>query len=446
MVEKIQISKLSDEEVLKLIYSEYKRISPKNHKEFYQKSSLPSLPALQKRFGMKYNDILLLANVPLDNIKIAKPNEYYLDRLKNLSIKLGHSPSINELKKEGFDQTIYFQRFGSYNNALIAAGLQTSKSNFVKRNIGKKQIISDYKELSKMLGKPASQKDFNNYMNYSAHLAIIRFGGFNKLREAAGYPIDNRGANNKIYCREVVLNMLVKDFVLKGKPLTSKELSEREEYPNISTMTHLFGTTKMTEIWNEVSIKAIEQLSKPRSINGDDNRIRAGKIGETNIAHNLKFLKPTEYIVYNDIEILTDMFDVPQNIDHLVIGPNGVFGIETKHLKGEIIVKSGSKWEKYVDGNYGDVENPTQQVMRHENVLKSLLGDDMPIVSIIAMGNYNTKVKSRNLCPYPIVDANNILPHIQEYKSNRVLSQKDIKSIDKILRKHIMFRKSVNAG
>ena len=97
---KISISELSDDTVLKIIYEEYMRIKPKNYKEFYAKSCLPSIATIQKRFGMKYSDVLIKAGVPVELLNIAKPNEYYIQRLKKLAEKLGHSPSIYELKKQ----------------------------------------------------------------------------------------------------------------------------------------------------------------------------------------------------------------------------------------------------------------------------------------------------------------------------------------------------------
>ena len=163
---KISISKLSDDMVLRIIHEEFMKIKPKHYKEFYEKSCLPSIPTIQKRFGMKFSDVLIKAGIPIELLNIAKPNEYYIQRLRELAEKLGHSPSINELKKAGYDQTVYLKRFGSYNNALKVAGLETRESNFIGKGINRKQIIKDYKQLSKSLGRPATHKDFNKYTLY----------------------------------------------------------------------------------------------------------------------------------------------------------------------------------------------------------------------------------------------------------------------------------------
>lgn len=153
---KISISKLSDDTTLKIIYDEYMRIKPKNYKEFYAKSCLPSIITIQKKFKIKYRDVLIKAGIPNNLLNIPKPNEYYIQILKQIADKLGHTPSMNELKKEGLDPSIYINRFGSYNKALEIIALPKNESNFVKKNINKKQIIKDYKQLSQRLGRPAT--------------------------------------------------------------------------------------------------------------------------------------------------------------------------------------------------------------------------------------------------------------------------------------------------
>ncbi len=64
------------------------------------------------------------------------------------------------------------------------------KAILLKKDIDKRKIIRDYKQLSERLGRPATQKDFNKYMPYSSTVVTSRFGSFVKLREEAGFPID----------------------------------------------------------------------------------------------------------------------------------------------------------------------------------------------------------------------------------------------------------------
>lgn len=436
---KISISELSDDMVLKIIHEEFMKIKPKHYKEFYEKSCLPSIPTIQKRFGMKFSDVLIKAGIPIELLNIAKPNEYYIQRLRELAEKLGHSPSVNELKKAGYDQTIYLERFGSYNNALKVAGLETRESNFISKGINRKQIIKDYKQLSKSLGRPATQKDFNKYMHYTSRVVYSRFGSFVALRKEAGFPIDNRGTGARVYTKEKVLKMLVRDYILYQRPLTKKELKSINEYPSISEILVLFKTTRMEEVWKEVNIEAMKVLGeKANNRRQNYEAVIAGKKGERNVAHNLEFLDKNKFIVYNDIIVYDKDYKLSQQIDHLVIGPGGVISIETKSLKGEIIVRDNEMWEQYKDNVMNQIINPTQQVMRHEYILKRILPKEIPIKSIIVMGNYHTKVRNENLCTFPIVNANAILPFIDEHSSKAVLTEQQIQCVNKILIKHMI--------
>ncbi|ODM26952.1 hypothetical protein A7W90_12420 [Clostridium sp. Bc-iso-3] len=436
---KISISKLSDDMVLRIIHEEFMRIKPKNYKEFYEKSCLPSIPTIQKRFGMKYSDVLIKAGIPVELLNTPKSNEYYIQILKQLAEKLGHTPSMSEMKREGQDPSIYVNRFGSYNKALKIAGLPINESNFIKKDIDKRKIIRDYKQLSERLGRPATQKDFNKYMPYSSTVVTSRFGSFVKLREEAGFPIDKRGTGRRVYYKEIILKRLVKDYIENFGPLSMKQLNQRPEYPSNSTLKRLFSTTKMSNIWKEVE-KEARRIKGNWTNNRSQNKqiVDAGIRGERNVTHNLEFLDKNKFIVYNDIFVYDEDYKLSQQIDHLVIGPGGVISIETKSLKGEIIVRSNEKWEQYKNNNMYQIENPTQQVMRHEYILKRILPQGIPIKSIIVMGDYHTKVKNEEKCAYTIVNVNAILPFIDEHSSKAVLTEKQIQHVNKILIKHII--------
>lgn len=276
-------------------------------------------------------------------------------------------------------------------------------------------------------------------MSYSSSVVNSRFGSFIKLREEAGFPIDKRGTGRKVYHKEIILKMLVKDYIENNGPLSMKQLSQNKKYPSLCTLRRLFTTTKISEIWEEVAKEAIKVRGE-RTYDRNQNQqiIDAGIRGEKNIAHNLGFLDSNRFIVYNDIDIYSKDYKLSQQIDHLIIGPGGIISIETKSLEGEIVIRDNGTWEQYKKGVFNTIPNPTQQVMRHENILKCILLQDTPIKSIIAMGNYRTNVKNEELCAYPIVNANMILPFIQKHSENKVLTEKEIRSIDRIIKKYMI--------
>lgn len=60
---------------------------------------------------------------------------------------------------------------------------------------------------------------------------------------------------------------------------------------------------------------------------------KKGSEGETLVANYLNTL-PKEYFVFNDVKLPKNR----GNIDHVVVGPKGIFAIETKNLTGSFLV------------------------------------------------------------------------------------------------------------
>lgn len=73
--------------------------------------------------------------------------------------------------------------------------------------------------------------------------------------------------------------------------------------------------------------------------------------------------------MYNDANLLGKR----GNIDHVVIGPTGIYVIETKNYSGRYRIK-GNQWLYYKQGQYRDLKNnPGTQVRRNTVYLKDFL-------------------------------------------------------------------------
>jgi hypothetical protein len=102
-----------------------------------------------------------------------------------------------------------------------------------------------------------------------------------------------------------------------------------------------------------------------------------GKIGEEEAKFQLNFLPPFGYALIHDVKVQSPINGDTAQIDHIAIGPNGIFLVETKNWSGKYRWKNGGDLlEKF------DVEtkewvpwsNPIAQVHRHESVIEALLG------------------------------------------------------------------------
>ena len=125
------------------------------------------------------------------------------------------------------------------------------------------------------------------------------------------------------------------------------------------------------------------------------NWIKGAK-GEATVFKYLKQL-PNQYILLNDLN-LPDTFG---NIDHVVLGPNGIFTIETKNFKGSYVVEK-DQWYFIAGSKLVETyKNPGDQIKTNTAVFSKFLGahglksyrsSTFPVVAFI---NPNLTVKHK---------------------------------------------------
>ncbi len=123
--------------------------------------------------------------------------------------------------------------------------------------------------------------------------------------------------------------------------------------------------------------------------NIEREKLLKGLTGEELVAGLLDNL-PEGWLIINDIKINGTQ------IDHIVIGPLGVFCLETKNWNNAGCDENGN-WYRFHLGNWVSVKaNPAEQNSAHVLSLKTFLnkklGLALPICSIIVMANSNAKL------------------------------------------------------
>lgn len=98
---------------------------------------------------------------------------------------------------------------------------------------------------------------------------------------------------------------------------------------------------------------------------GESGR-RKGAAGEEAVAHELDKL-PDGWFVVNDVRV------GGSQIDHIVLGPKGVFCIETKH-SGTVRIDKGGNFYRIEKRMWVPANSPAVQNMRHIKGLKEFLG------------------------------------------------------------------------
>jgi hypothetical protein len=128
-------------------------------------------------------------------------------------------------------------------------------------------------------------------------------------------------------------------------------------------------------------------LARVLGAHTDERAWRLGSQGEKAVAARLAKLSTTWY-VYHDISIGTS----GANIDHLVVGPNGVFSLNTKNLSGRVWV---GERVLMVNGHRTDyLPKAAREAARVARCLRVAHGRPVPVRAVIVLICPKLTVKS----------------------------------------------------
>jgi hypothetical protein len=132
-----------------------------------------------------WNDALRLIGLePLNETDI--PESELQAGLREFAEELGRTPSYTEMDRDGpYSGGTYVRMFGSWNAALLSVGIEINK----QRNIPRAELKSKLKQLSEKLGRPPTQAEMNNQGSCSTGPYIREFGSWNEALQAAGLDI-----------------------------------------------------------------------------------------------------------------------------------------------------------------------------------------------------------------------------------------------------------------
>ena len=170
-------------------------------------------------------------------------------------------------------------------------------------------------------------------------------------------------------------------------------------------------------------------------------KYQKGMMGEASVADALKKLDDS-YSVINDLVLKGRS----GNIDHIILGPNGIFAVETKSLRGEIGC-NGDEWTRRAQGSSSaiNLESPSLQVKRNAAAIGQLLhstvsgdigrGKNLFVDGIVVFTDpkAHLKLKSPTVPVMKLVDLCDYLVH---FRSDDRYSSKELEAIAKVLLDH----------
>lgn len=134
------------------------------------------------------------------------------------------------------------------------------------------------------------------------------------------------------------------------------------------------------------------------SINIENDKILKGFNGELIVAHELDKL-PDGWFIINDIVINGSQ------IDHIAVGPTGIYCVETKNWNN-VACDTNGVWYRFHLGQWVPInESPAKQNINHISALKKFLKERIDlnknVVSVVVLANPRGKfnIKSRLVPP-----------------------------------------------
>jgi hypothetical protein len=206
------------------------------HREFNEHGSMGNA-SVTRRFGT-WNKALKAAGLEPNKIdKVTKTQA--LAELKRVAKQLGHTPTAAEFRNHGSMCADPFTTlFGSWNKALKATGL---KIVFNPTAITTIQVLAELKRMAKQLNRTPTYTEFIEHGAMSTPVVEQLFGTWNKALSAAGLKInENKTAITKIQAL-TELKCVAKHL---GHTPTGKEFNEHGSMHR-ATVEKLFGT------WNK---------------------------------------------------------------------------------------------------------------------------------------------------------------------------------------------------
>ena len=156
----------------------------------------------------------------------------------------------------------------------------------------------------------------------------------------------------------------------------------------------------------------------------------SGWQGEKQVANLLTRSLNDDYYLLNDLYLREGSGD----IDHIVLGPNGVFVLETKNWSGSISF-NGDEWQRAGKRNFSG--SPSRQVKRNAAKIKQIIDNNQNlrslgiwVESIVVLTNNHATLHLNNPT-VTILKLPQVPNYIASFRSSRSLSREQLETVGK---------------
>ncbi len=156
----------------------------------------------------------------------------------------------------------------------------------------------------------------------------------------------------------------------------------------------------------------------------------AGLAGEKQVANLLTHTLNDDYYLLNDLYLR----DGGGDIDHLVLGPNGVFVLETKNWNGNISC-NGDEWQRSGKQNFSG--SPSRQVKRNAAKIQQIIGGNpnlralgIGVEGIVVLTNNHATLHVSNPT-VTILKLPQLPNHLTTIRNSRILTREQLEAVGK---------------
>jgi len=235
---------------------------------------------VRDRFG-SWSDALAAAGLETAGSKRPIPRPELLEELRDLAAELGHRPTAEEMNTQGPRwATVYQRRFGSWNDALTEAGFEPRTSRGAEVSISRKELQTELQSLADKVGRSPQVDDMVKEGAFAVGRYRDEFGSWAAALEAAG--IDTDSIPERLPT-ERLLTDLKQVATNVDAPPTTKEFDAHSEYA-ASTVIRRFGS------WDDALEAAGLDSEMPRGSRANDDPSQALQIPDEELLSSIREL------------------------------------------------------------------------------------------------------------------------------------------------------------
>lgn len=201
----------------------------------FRKYSEHSATTYYERFG-SWNEALQAAGFEPRDATSKIPQGDLIDELERLTTSLGEPPSAQQMNEEGeYWASTYRNRFGSWNAALKAVDLEPAPP---PTEVPEADLVAELQRLADELGETPRFSQMSEQGEFAPRTYVRRFGSWNAAVEAAG--LEPRTTGRDVTDVELVAEIQRLEETLDKRP-SSRDMAEKGAY-GVATYQRHFGS------------------------------------------------------------------------------------------------------------------------------------------------------------------------------------------------------------